>query len=87
MGVVYVAVCVSQHLKEELAWDTYKQLWIISNIMLFKAVIPLSKLKNGTILSLHNIVCIAMWSLVTYSNCFVIYCRCCMVPPLRYVSV
>ena len=32
-------------------------------------------LKNKAVLSLNAIVCIAMWSLVTYSKCFVIYCR------------
>ena len=35
MGVV----CVLRLLKEELAWDTDKQLWIISNVMLFETVI------------------------------------------------
>ena len=34
-------VHVSRHLKEELAWATYKQLRVISNIMLFKTVIPI----------------------------------------------
>ena len=66
-------MCITT-LKRRAGLGTYKQPWVISNIMLFKAVIPLSKLKNGTILSLHNIVCAAMWSLVTYSNYFVIYC-------------
>ena len=32
---------VSRQLKEELAWATGKQLQVISNIMLFKTVIPL----------------------------------------------
>ena len=35
MGVVYVL----RLLKEELAWGTDKQLWIITNVMLFKTVI------------------------------------------------
>ena len=34
--MVDVDVCVSSHLKEELAWATDKQLWVISTIMLFK---------------------------------------------------
>ena len=37
MGVVNV----SRHLKVELAWATDKGLQVISNIMLFKIVIPL----------------------------------------------
>ena len=49
-----------RHLKEELAWD--RQLQAISNIMLFKTVIPLRNL------SLNNITCIAIWFLVTYYN-------------------
>ena len=40
-GVVCVGVHVSRCLKEELAWATDKQLRVISNIMLFKTVIPL----------------------------------------------
>ena len=35
-------VCVLRNLKEGLAWATDKQLWDISNIMLFKTVISLS---------------------------------------------
>ena len=47
---------------------------VISNIMLFKTVIVTTKkLKNKAILSLNNIVCVAKWSLVMYSNCLVIY--------------
>ena len=41
MGVAYVNVCVLRHLKEELAWGIDKQLWVVSNKMLFKTVIPL----------------------------------------------
>ena len=40
-GVAYVNVCISRHLKEELAWAIDKWLWLIINIMLFKTVIPL----------------------------------------------
>ena len=41
VGVVQVNVCVSRHLKEELAWVIDKWLWVISNKMLFKTVVPL----------------------------------------------
>ena len=40
---------VSRYLKGELAWDTVNQLWVISNIMLFKTVTPLKNLKNEAI--------------------------------------
>ena len=46
-------VRVSRHLKEELAWATNKWLWVISNKMLFKTVIPLMKLKNKAVLILN----------------------------------
>ena len=53
-----------------------------SNIMLFKTVSSTTKeLKNKAGLSVNNIVCIAMWSLKMYSNCFIIYYQHCMVPP------
>ena len=67
-----VGVHVSRRLKEELAWVTDKRLQIISN-MLFKNSHITKKLKNKAVLSINNIVCVAMWSLVTYSNCLVIY--------------
>ena len=38
VGVVYVNVRVSKHLKEELAWAIDKQLWLIINI---QNVIPI----------------------------------------------
>ena len=41
MGVAYVNVHVSRHLKEELGWAIDKQLQLIINKMLFKTVIPL----------------------------------------------
>ena len=41
MGVVYVGIHVSRCLKGELAWAIDKWLLVISNIMLFKTVIPL----------------------------------------------
>ena len=37
---MYVNVCVSKCLKEELAWAIDKQLRVVSNKMLFKTVIP-----------------------------------------------
>ena len=36
MGVVDIEVHISSHLKEELTWVIYKQLRVISTIMLFK---------------------------------------------------
>ena len=39
--MAYVGIHVSRQLKEELAWATDKRLQVISNIMLFKTVIPL----------------------------------------------
>ena len=41
VGVAYMNVRASRHLKEELAWVIDKQLWAISNEMLFKTVVPL----------------------------------------------
>ena len=35
---MYMEVCISVYLKEELAWTTDKQFRVISNIVLFKAV-------------------------------------------------
>ena len=64
-----VGIHVLRHIKVELAWGTYRWLRVISNIMLFKSYTT-KKLKNKAILSLNNI---AKWSLVTYSNCLVIY--------------
>ena len=44
MDVVCVGVVrVQRHLKAELAWATIKQIWVISNIVLLKTVIPLRK--------------------------------------------
>ena len=49
-------VCVSGHLKEQLAWARDKQIWAINNAMLFKTVIAHStkELKNKTILNLKQ---------------------------------
>ena len=41
VNVAYVNVCISRRLKEELAWVIDKQLWTITNKMLFKTVVPL----------------------------------------------
>ena len=50
MGIV----CVSRHLKEELAWAIDKQLWVI---MLFKTVSYTTKeVKNEALLSLKLIL-------------------------------
>ena len=40
--VAYVNIRVLKSLKEELTWATDKQLWVISNKMLFKTVVPLT---------------------------------------------
>ena len=39
--MAYVNVGVSKNLKEGLVWAIDKRLWLISNKMLFKIVIPL----------------------------------------------
>ena len=45
-----MSVHISRHLKEELAWVTDKWLWVISNIMLFKAFSYINKkLKNKAV--------------------------------------
>ena len=41
VGVAYVNLRVSRCLKEELVWVIGKWLWVISNKMLFKTVVPL----------------------------------------------
>ena len=43
VGVAYMNVHVSRHLKEKLAWDINKWLRVVSNKMLFKTVISLTK--------------------------------------------
>ena len=45
VGVACVGIHISRQLKEELTWATDKQLKVISNIMLFKKVIPLRNLR------------------------------------------
>ena len=66
--MVDVYVHVLSHLKEELAWAVDKRLWVISTIVLFKNSKSTKELKNKAVLNLKNIVCIARWLLVTYSN-------------------
>ena len=46
MGIVYVDVRVSSHLKEELAWAADKWLQVISTIMLFKNSYSTKELKG-----------------------------------------
>ena len=41
MGVAYVNVRVSKHVKEELVWAIDKRRQVISNKILIKIVIPL----------------------------------------------
>ena len=41
VGVAYVNVCISRHLKQELAWAIDISLLVISITMLFETVIPL----------------------------------------------
>ena len=41
VGVASVNIHVSRRLKEELAWVIDKRLWVISNKILFKTVVPL----------------------------------------------
>ena len=67
-----MGVHVSRQLKEGLTSATDKGFQVISNIILFKSHTT-KKLNNKAVLSVNNIVCIALWSLVTYSNCLVIY--------------
>ena len=68
-----IGVHVTRRLKEELAWATDKWFQVISSVMLLTVIYTTKKLKNKVVLSLFNIVYIAIWSLVTCSNCFVIY--------------
>ena len=68
MGMAYVGIHVSRHLKEELAWAIDKWLWIISNIMLFKTVIYTTKeLKNKAVLNLKQY---CMYCYMALSNVF-----------------
>ena len=41
VGVAYLNIHISTHLKEELVWIIDKQLQVIRNKMLFKTVVPL----------------------------------------------
>ena len=66
--MIDINVIVLSHSKEELALAADKQLWVISTIMLFKNSYSTKELKNRAILDLNNIVYVALWLLVTYSN-------------------
>ena len=48
-------ICVSNHLKEKLAWPIDKWYWLISNVILLKIVVTV---KNKIVLSLklHNML-------------------------------
>ena len=61
MGMAYVSIDVLIHLKQELAWATDKQLWIISNVMLFKTV-PLKIIKY---VATYDYSVIASWDKTT----------------------
>ena len=72
--MVDVDVCVSSHLKEELAWATDLQLQVISTVMLFKNSFSTKELK-GTIEYSHLkfetiLFALLCGPLVMYSNCF-----------------
>ena len=41
--MAYMNVSILRRLKEELAWAIDGWLWVISNIMLFRIVIPLTE--------------------------------------------
>ena len=57
-----------EEFKEELAWAIDKQLWVSSNVILLKTVMPLMrKLKNKAILSLKQY---CMHCYVVLSNVF-----------------
>ena len=68
VGVVYKGIHISKCFKE-LACATDKWFRVISNLNSYTT----KEVKNKAILSLNSFTCIAMWSLVTYFNCFVIY--------------
>ena len=63
---MYVNIHALGHLKDELAWAIDKWLWVTSNKMLFKTVIPLRKKKKVVI----NIKLYCMHCYVTLSNVF-----------------
>ena len=69
MGVAYVGVHISKHLKEELAWDTDNWLQVISNVVLLVSYAT-KELKNKAFSSLNNVVCIATRYMVFGSYVF-----------------
>ena len=52
---MYVDICVSRDLKEELAWPTHQRLWVICNI------IQLYRSKGTKKYVKLNIVCVATY--------------------------
>ena len=62
--MVYVNVCVLRHFKQELAWTIDKWLQVISGLKQLYH----QETKNKSVLNYNNIVCTAMWPLVTQSN-------------------
>ena len=64
--MVYVGVHMFMCLKEELAWATGKQHWVISIINNISNIYATKELKNKVVLAktiLYVLLC--MWSLVT----------------------
>ena len=56
--MVDIDVRVSSHLKEELAWDAGKRLWIISTKMLFKSSKTTKEVKGTShFKSLYTLLC------------------------------
>ena len=51
MGVAYMSIHVSRHLKEELAWAIGKWLWVISNTNVIKNSYTIKNLKNKAVLN------------------------------------
>ena len=68
VGVAYMNVCVSRHLKEELAWAIDKWFQATSNKMLFKTVVPLRNQRIKLLSLKQYCVHCYMTLIVTYSN-------------------
>ena len=71
MDGVDVAICVSSHLKEELAWAADKYLWVIGTIMLFKNSYSTKELKGTKIVKNKAVLNLKQYCLrcyVTLSN-------------------
>ena len=65
--MVYINLCILRHLKEELPWVIDGRLWVVSNKMLFRTVMPLRKLKKKIVLNSKQ-YCMRYY--VTLSNVF-----------------